>query len=191
MKVTLSHAAVELIKGDITRQEVDAIVTAANRRLTGGGGVDGAVHTAGGPALMEELSRRFPGGCSTGDAVATGAGKLRARFVIHAVGPSFIPQEEQWCAERLAQAYRNSLQLAAEQGCRSIAFPSISTGVFHYPTAEAARIALRTARDFLVAPGPLEPGPLELVRWVLFDDRTYDAYVDAAEEIFADFPREK
>jgi hypothetical protein len=95
---------------------------------------------------MEELSRRFPAGCSTGDAVATSAGKLRARVVIHAVGPSFIPQEKEWCAERLAQAYRNSLQLAAEHGCRSVAFPSISTGVFHYPTAEAARIALQTAR---------------------------------------------
>ncbi len=196
MKVTLSHATLELVKGDITRQEVDAIVTAANRRLAGGGGVDGAVHTAGGPAIMEELSRRFPAGCSIGDAVATGAGKLRARFVIHAVGPSFIPQEQQWCAERLAQAYRSSLQLAARQGCRSIAFPSISTGVFHYPTDEAARIALRTARDFLVTPSLLTPsllapGPLELVRWVLFDDRTYDAYVDAAEEVFAEFPRGK
>ena len=186
MRVSLGHAVVELVKGDITQQEVDAIVNAANQRLAGGGGVDGAIHEAGGPAIMEELRRRFPSGCSTGDAVATGAGGLRAKFVIHAVGPSYIPREQEWCAERLSQAYRKSFQLAAEHGCRSIAFPSISTGIFHYPTADAARIALRTARDFLVA-----GGPLQLVRWVLFDDRTYESFLDAAEEVFADLPREE
>ncbi len=184
MKVLLGHAVLELVKGDITHQEVDAIVNAANKRLAGGGGVDGAIHDAGGPTILEELRRRFPVGCSTGDAVATRAGRLRAKFVIHAVGPSYIPQEQEWCAEQLGRAYRNSFQLAAEHGCRSIAFPSISTGIFHYPTADAARIALRTARDFLLA-----GGPLQLVCWVLFDDRTYEAFVEAAEEVFADLPR--
>jgi O-acetyl-ADP-ribose deacetylase (regulator of RNase III) len=186
MKVSLGHTTIELVKGDITQQAVDAMVTAANKYLAGGGGVDWAIHNAGGPAVMEELRRRFPAGCSTGDAVATGAGKLPAKFVIHAVGPSYIPQEKEWCAERLSQAYRNSFQLAVEHGCRSIAFPSISTGVFHYPIADAARIALRTARDFLLA-----GASIKLVRWVLFDDRTYAAFVDAAEEIFKDFPRQE
>ena len=186
MKVSLGHTDIELVRGNIIRQAVDAIVTAANKHLAGGGGVDWAIHDAGGPAIMEELRRRFPAGCSTGDAVVTGAGKLQAKFVIHAVGPSFIPQEKEWCAERLRQTYQNSFQLAVEQGCRSIAFPSISTGIFHYPTADAAQIALGTARDFLRA-----AGPLKLVRWVFLDDRTYQAYVEAAEEVFADFPREE
>jgi O-acetyl-ADP-ribose deacetylase (regulator of RNase III) len=186
MKVSLGHAVLELVKGDITHEDVDAIVNAANQRLAGGGGVDGAIHDAAGPALMEELRRKFPAGCSTGDAVATGAGKLRAKFVIHAVGPSYLPHEHEWCAEKLRQAYRNSFQLAAEHRCRSVAFPSISTGVFRFPAADAARIALRTARDFLLADSTLES-----VRWVLFDDRTYEAFVAAANEIFSELPRQE
>ena len=186
MKVSLRHAVLELVKGDITHQQVDAIVNAANKRLAGGGGVDGAIHDAGGPAIMEELRRNFPVGCSTGDAVATRAGKLRAKFVIHAVGPVYTPQEQEWCAQQLSRAYQNSFRLAAEHGCRSIAFPSISTGVFRYPTADAARIALRTARDFLLA-----ASSLELVRWVLFDDKTYEVFVDAAEEVFWERSREE
>lgn len=186
MKILFQHAVLELVKGDITEQEVDAIVNAANQRLAGGGGVDGAVHDAGGPAIMEELRSRFPSGCPTGDAVVTSAGRLRARFVIHAVGPGYIPQEQEWCADRLSKAYLRSFQLAAEHGCRSIAFPSLSTGIFRYPTADAARIALRTARDFLVA-----GSPLELVRWVLFDDRTFDTFIDAAEELFGNLARKE
>jgi O-acetyl-ADP-ribose deacetylase (regulator of RNase III) len=185
IRTSVSHAVLELIKGDITAQEVDAIVNAANKRLAGGGGVDGAIHEAGGPSIMEELKRRFPGGCSTGDAVVTGAGALRAKFVIHAVGPGYDPHEQEWCADRLGKAYLKSFQLAAELGCRSIALPSISTGVFHYPTANAARIALRTAGDFL-----LTTSPLELVRWVLFDDRTFDAFADAVEEVLGDLARQ-
>jgi len=96
-----------------------------------------------GHAVLEELRRRFPGGGSTGDAIVTGAGKLRAKFVIHAAGPSYDPHEKEWCADRLTKAYRGSLQLASEPGCRSVAVPSISTGIFHYPTAESAQIALR------------------------------------------------
>ncbi|MGD0508827.1 MAG: macro domain-containing protein [Terriglobales bacterium] len=181
MRISLGHAVLELVQGDITAQEVDAIVNAANKRLEGGGGVDGAIHEAGGPSILEELRRRFPGGCSTGDAVVTSAGGLRAKFVIHAVGPGYDPCEKEWCADRLSHAYLGSLQLAAEQGCRSIALPSISTGIFHYPTTDAARIALRTARDFL-----LTSGQLELVRWVLYDDTTFNAFTDAAKEVFGD-----
>jgi O-acetyl-ADP-ribose deacetylase (regulator of RNase III) len=185
MRIPLERAVLELVRGDITEQDVDAIVNAANKRLAGGGGVDGAIHDAGGPTLMEELKSRYPGGCSTGDAVVTAAGLLKAKFVIHAVGPSYVPQEQQWCADRLTSAYRRSLELASEHGCRSVAFPSLSTGIFHYPTADAARIALRTARDFLAA-----PGSLELVRWVLFDDRTFEAFTDAAREVFGNLPAE-
>lgn len=186
MKVILPHATLELVKGDITHQEVDAIVNAANQHLAGGGGVDGAIHLAGGPSILEELTRKFPQGCSTGDAVATGAGRLRAKFVFHAVGPRYVPGKQDWCEERLREAYRNSFQLAAERRCRSIAFPSISTGIYRFPVADASRIALRTARDFMVS-----AGSVELVRWVLFDDATYQAFVGAAEDIFPDFRREQ
>jgi O-acetyl-ADP-ribose deacetylase len=185
MRISLDRAILELVKGDITEQEVDAIVNAANKSLAGGGGVDGAIHDVGGPTLMEELKSRYPGGCSTGDAVVTAAGQLKAKLVIHAVGPGYIPQEQQWCADRLASAYRRSLELASEHGCRSVAFPSLSTGIFRYPTADAARIALRTARDFLTV-----PASLELVRWVLFDDRTFEAFADAAREVLGDLPME-
>ncbi len=185
MRISLQHAVLELTKGDITLQEVDAIVNAANKRLAGGGGVDGAIHDAGGPTLLEELRHKYPAGCPTGDAVITAAGNLKAKFVIHAVGPGYIPQEQAWCADRLASAYRRSLQLAAEHGCRTVAFPSLSTGIFRYPVADAARIALRTGRDFLAS-----PGSLELVRWVLFDDRTYDAFIDAARDVLGDSPME-
>lgn len=185
MKISVGDSVIELVKGDITLQEVDAIVNAANKRLAGGGGVDGAIHDAAGPALMKELRQKYPAGCATGEAVVTGAGELKARFVIHAVGPSYIPQEQDWCAERLAGAYQRSLELAAEQGCGSVAFPSISTGIFHYPTADAARIALRTAREFLA-----KHRSLRLVRWVLFDDRTFEAFADAARQVCRDLPTE-
>lgn len=185
MKVSLPHAVIELVKGDITHQQTDAIVNAANARLAGGGGVDGAIHHAGGHAIMEELRRKFPAGCPTGDAVITGGGRLRVKFVIHAVGPIYSQPRQRDCAEQLSRAYRNAFLRAAEHGCRSVALPSISTGVYSYPASEAARIALRSARDFLMA-----GGPLELVRWVLFDDRTYQAFVDAAEEVFKDCPRQ-
>ena len=181
MKIPIGSAAIELVKGDITLQQVDAIVNAANKRLRGGGGVDGAIHDAGGPAILEELRANYPAGCQTGDAVVTGAGQLTAKYVIHAVGPSYIPQEQDWCADRLKAAYADSLRLAAEHNCRTVALPSISTGIFHYPAADAARIALTTARDFLAT-----PSSIEIVRCVLYDDRTYEAYRDAAGELFAD-----
>lgn len=177
MQVTIDGCTLELVKGDITKQEVDAIVNAANSRLAGGGGVDGAIHRAGGPSIMKELREKYPNGCPTGSAVITGAGNLKAKYVIHAVGPIYRGGTHGE-AEKLASAYRTSLQLAVQYECESVAFPSISTGAYRYPVDEAARIALRTVIDFLKS----EKKP-RLVRFVLFDDRTFDAYRNALEEL--------
>lgn len=162
-----------LVIGDITRVAVDVIVNAANSALAGGGGVDGAIHRMGGPSLMQELSaiRRQIGSCSPGSAVATGAGDLPARWVFHAVGPIFrggIHGE----AETLASCYRTCLRMAGEHQARSISFPSISTGAYGYPVAEAAQIALDVVTKFLQG---AEESPSE-VTFVLYDRRTYEAY---------------
>jgi O-acetyl-ADP-ribose deacetylase (regulator of RNase III) len=167
----------ELIQGDITAQEVDAIVNAANSALAGGGGVDGAIHRAAGPVLMQQTRERYPEGCPTGHAVATDAGRLKARFVFHAVGPV-------WRGggtgepTLLASAYRRCLELAAEQNCSSVAFPAISTGVYGYPKDLAAETSLTTAREFL-----LERGQPALVRFVLFDAGTFGAFARVLEAI--------
>jgi O-acetyl-ADP-ribose deacetylase len=174
------------VKGDITAHEVDAIVNAANKRLMGGGGVDGAIHEAGGPTILRELRRDYASGCSTGEAVVTAAGDLKAKFVIHAVGPVYDPGDQHWCVDALSRAYRRSLELAAERGCRSVALPSISTGIFRFPTEDASRIALGVARSFLA-----NPSSLELVRWVLYDDRTFDVFTRAAEELFPGMVKEE
>jgi O-acetyl-ADP-ribose deacetylase (regulator of RNase III) len=173
MATTINGRELELVLGDITAQEVDAIVNAANTALAGGGGVDGAIHRAGGPAIMEETRRLYPDGCPTGSAVITGAGKLRAKYVIHAVGPVWRggkAGEE----KLLASAYRTSLDLAAEQGCRSIALPALSTGAYRYPLNEAARIATNSASEFLVQLAP--DSPLRRVRFVLFSADALDAF---------------
>lgn len=157
----IAGTTIDLRLGNITHEAVDAIVNAANRSLLGGGGVDGAIHAAGGPAILEECRRI--GGCPTGEARITGAGRLPARHVIHAVGPVFRdggPED----AELLAAAYRNSLALAREHGLRRVAFPSISTGAYGYPIAAAARVALGTVASECRA----HPGSLDLVRFVLF-----------------------
>jgi O-acetyl-ADP-ribose deacetylase (regulator of RNase III) len=154
---------IELVQGNITLQEVDAIVNAANRGLRGGGGVDGAIHRAGGPEIMQEC--RHIGGCPTGSAVITGAGRLPARRVIHAVGPVYRGGASGE-GELLAGAYRRSLGLAVGHGLRSVAFPSISTGVYGYPIRDASRIALRTAVDYLRD----NPGVLNLVRLLAPND---------------------
>src|SRR5436190_18684764 len=130
--------SIEFIQGDITQVAVDAIVNAANSHLAGGGGVDGAIHRAGGPSILEEC--RKIGGCPTGSAVATGAGKLPARWVFHAVGPVYKGREKD--VEQLATCHLTSLDLAAEKGAKSVAFPAISTGAFGYPVAEASVIAV-------------------------------------------------
>jgi O-acetyl-ADP-ribose deacetylase (regulator of RNase III) len=162
-----------LVVGDITHQDVDAIVNAANTHLAGGGGVDGAIHRAGGPAIMAECNRirAENGGCPTGSAVATTAGKLAAKKVLHTVGP-YWNGGSRGEAELLAGAYRSSLELAASLGLRTIAFPSISTGVYRYPIHEAAEIALRTIRMVLEA----NPDAFDEVRMVLFSRADLDVY---------------
>src|SRR5262245_53446233 len=148
---------IELVQGDITRQATDAIVNAANTSLLGGGGVDGAIHRAGGPTILEECQRL--GGCPTGEARITTGGRLPSRFVIHAVGPVYRDGRHGE-PEMLASAYRRSLEVASEHALRSIAFPSISTGAYRFPIAAAARIALGTVSSFLEE----RPGVLEVVR---------------------------
>lgn len=160
----------ELVTGDITQQRLDAIVNAANSLLAGGGGVDGAIHRAGGPTIMAETRAKYPQGCPTGSAVLTGGGTLPARYVIHAVGPIWRGGHADE-ATHLAGAYRRSLELAVAQGCQSVAFPSLSTGAYRYPVALAAQTALTA----VVAYVGFQQQPA-LVRFVLFDPSTYDAY---------------
>ena len=177
MQVEINGQTLELQQGDVTRQEVDAIVNAANSQLAGGGGVDGAIHRRGGPAIMAETKAKYPDGCPTGSAVISGAGNLGARYVIHAVGPIWRGGN-QGEADLLASAYRRCLELSVEHECQSIAFPSLSTGAYGYPIDQAARVALRTAIDFLN-----EQGKPELVRFVLFDAGAYGAFSAALEEL--------
>lgn len=170
MKVQFGRSVIELVQGDITSQTVDAIVNAANGQLAGGGGVDGAIHRAAGPAVMEETKARYPLGCPTGDAVATGAGRLSARHIFHAVGPIWRGGREHE-SDLLRSAHRRCLQLAAKHDCASIAFPAISTGVYRFPVDLAAEHSLDETRSFLLA----HPDPLT-VRFVLFDAATYAAF---------------
>jgi O-acetyl-ADP-ribose deacetylase (regulator of RNase III) len=165
---------IELIQGDITEQQVDAIVNAANSGLMGGGGVDGAIHRAGGPTIMDECDaiRARQGGCPTGKAVATTAGKLPARWVIHTAGPVWQGGHRNEEA-RLAACYRNSLRLAEELGARSVAFPGISTGIYGFPKEPAARIAIAEVRAFLA-----EHALPEKVVFVCFDRGSYDLYAE-------------
>jgi len=158
-------ANIELVQGDITRIAADAIVNAANNSLAGGGGVDGAIHRAGGPAVMADLERRYGRGrfCPTGSAVVSEAGNLPATWVIHAVGPVWHGGAAGE-PELLASAYRTSLRLAAQLGASSVAFPSISTGVYGYPVDLAALIAIDTVSDVLA----MEPSSVERVTFVLF-----------------------
>lgn len=141
---------IELIKGDITQLHADAIVNAANSSLMGGGGVDGAIHRAGGPAILDECRRiaARQGGCQTGEAVITTGGDLPAKFVIHTVGPVWKGGNNQE-AEKLADCYRNSLKLAVENHCKTVAFPNISTGVYGFPKDQAADIAVKTVSEFI------------------------------------------
>ncbi len=169
---------IEIVQGDITRQQVDAIVNAANGSLLGGGGVDGAIHRAAGPELLAEC--RTLGGCATGDAKMTKAYRLPARHVIHTVGPVWNGGGSGEAA-KLAGCYRRSLELAQEAGLRSVAFPSISTGVYGYPVERAARVALAAVRDFL-----LEHALPEHVAMVCFSDADVGAYRRAAAEVLGD-----
>lgn len=168
--------AIDLFQGDITGFACDAMVNAANEALAGGGGVDGAIHRAGGPAIMEEC--RKIGRCPTGQAVATTAGKLPAKIVIHTVGPIWKGGQDSE-PELLAQAYRNSLSLASEAGCQHIAFPSISTGVYGYPIEQAAAVAMQTVKEFLD-----QPNQLRRITFVLFSKPDYEVYQKALFNIF-------
>lgn len=170
MKIRTEFLAV---RGDITKNHgVQAIVNAANTSLLGGGGVDGAIHRAAGPELLAEC--RLLGGCRTGEAKITKAYRLPCEYVIHTPGPIWHGGRSGE-RELLASCYRSCLELAAENGIRSIAFPSVSTGVYHFPLNEAVQIAVRTAEEFAAQ----HPGALDVIKWVLFDDVTWKAYADA------------
>jgi len=175
MKAEMNESTLEVVQGDITQQETAAIGNAANAALAGGGGVDGAIHRAGGPGIMTELKARYKG-CPTGSAVITGGGNLRAKYVIHAVGPRYSGSAKD--AELLSGAYRTSLELCTANKISSIAFPSISTGIYGYPVEEASRIALKTVADYLK-----DHPEIKLVRFVLFDSKTYQVYEEALKEL--------
>lgn len=177
MKTQIADTILELFQGDITKQDVDAIVNAANTSLAAGAGVCGAIREAGGAEIFAEC-RQFYKRCPTGEAVITGGGQLLARHVIHAVGPVYRDGHSGE-AELLAGAYRHSLRLAAENKLVSIAFPSLSTGIYGYPLDEAAPVALGTIADWLRS----QSHNLQLVRFVLFDDRTRDAFEAALREL--------
>jgi O-acetyl-ADP-ribose deacetylase len=183
MEFQVGKSTLQLIKGDITDIEAEAIVNAANSSLMGGGGVDGAIHRKGGPQILEECKRiratEWPDGLPTGKAVITSGGKLKAKFVIHTVGPVWLGGFHVE-AELLKQAYKNSLRLAVTRVLRSIAFPSISTGAYGYPVEDASRIAIRTVKEFLE-----KEDRLEKVIFVLFSDRDLEVYVESAKSILA------
>jgi O-acetyl-ADP-ribose deacetylase (regulator of RNase III) len=165
---------ITFVQGDITEQDVDAIVNAANHSLLGGGGVDGAIHRRGGPEILAECQKlredTYPDGLPTGQAVATSAGRLKARWVIHTVGPTYAESKDK--SQLLADCFRNSLKIADELDAGTVAFPAISTGVYRWPVDDAARIALETVRA--------SESRVDEVRFVLFDQRAYDAFTTQA-----------
>jgi len=171
MEARIGKAKLELLQGDITDQDTEAIVNAANRSLLGGGGVDGAIHRAAGPQLLAEC--RTLGGCQTGDAKITKGYRLKAKHVIHTVGPIYHSEGKR-APELLASCYRRSLELASENKLKSVAFPSISTGAYGYPLEEAAPIALKAVMDYLKS----HPD-IQWVRFVLFGNEAYHAYEKA------------
>jgi O-acetyl-ADP-ribose deacetylase (regulator of RNase III) len=180
MEIDFPHGKkLRLVIGDITKIRVDAIVNAANAGLRGGGGVDGAVHRAGGPAIMRELDsiRSTAGGCATGSAVVTGAGSLPARHVFHAVGPIYRDGMHGE-AQQLASCYRKCFELAEQHGARTISFPAISTGAYGYPLEEAAGVALETIASRLRSPDC----PVQDVLLILFDQGTYAVYARIAAD---------
>jgi len=177
----VGKAKICLVQGDITEMETDAIVNAANPSLMGGGGVDGAIHRKGGPKILEECKRiratEYPDGLPTGKAVITTGGNLKAKYVIHTVGPVWRDGNHGE-PELLAEAYSNSLKLAVSKGLKTIAFPSISTGAYGYPIEKACRVALKTVKDFLE-----KEDKLDKVVLVLFSKRDFEIYMEAAREI--------
>jgi len=175
MKATVHQSTLEVVQGDITQQDIEAIGNAANSALAGGGGVDGAIHRAGGPTLMSELKAKYKS-CPTGSAVITSGGNLKAKYVIHAVGPRYSGSPKD--PELLSSVYRKSLELCTQNKISSIAFPSISTGIYGYPVEDASRIALKTIMDYLK-----NHPEIKLARFVLFDSNTYSVYEGALKEL--------
>jgi O-acetyl-ADP-ribose deacetylase (regulator of RNase III) len=175
MENKINASTLVLVQGDITKETTDAIVNAANSRLAGGGGVDGAIHRAGGPAIMQECRRI--GGCPTGKAVITTAGNLKAKYVIHTVGPRYHDGTEGE-AQLLRSTYLESLKLASTKHLKSIAFPAISTGAYGYPLREAATIALQTVIEYLT-----EHQDITLVRFVLYDRTTYEIFAEKLQQL--------
>jgi O-acetyl-ADP-ribose deacetylase len=180
-KMIAAGRAIELVEGDITRIPVDAMANAANSALAGGGGVDGAIHRAGGPEIMRELDaiRARIGRCPTGGAVATGAGRLPAKFVFHAVGPVYRDGRHGE-PEALASCYRKCMALADERAVKRISFPAISAGIYGYPLEEAAEIAIRETAAWLARPDTT----VERVIFALFGRETYGAFTRALENMF-------
>jgi len=182
MEFKVGKATLQLVMGDITDVEVDGIVNAANSTLMGGGGVDGAIHQKGGPRILEECKRiretEWPDGLPTGKAVITSGGKLKAKYVIHTVGPVWFGGLHIE-AELLKQTYRNTLKLATSKGLKTIAFPSISTGAYGYPIEEASRIALVTVKAFIE-----KEERLDKVIFVLHSERDLEIYSVAAKTLF-------
>lgn len=180
IEISIGRSKIKLVQGDITDQETEAIVNAANPSLMGGGGVDGAIHRKGGPKILEECKKiritEWPEGLPTGKAVITSSGKLKARYVIHTVGPIWRGGNHDE-PKLLSDAYRNSLELAVNKGLKTMAFPSISTGAYAYPIEMASRIALKTVKSFLE-----ERGGLEEVRFVLFTNSDFKTYGEAIKE---------
>jgi O-acetyl-ADP-ribose deacetylase (regulator of RNase III) len=178
----IGKATVRLVRGDITEMETDAIVNAANPSLMGGGGVDGAIHRKGGPKILEECKKiraaEWPQGLPTGKAVITSAGNLKARHVIHTVGPIWHGGNRGEPG-LLVQAYQNSLRLAVAKGLKTVAFPSISTGAYGYPVEDACRVALEAVKEFLE-----KADKLGEVVFVLFSESALEVYSDKAEEVF-------
>jgi O-acetyl-ADP-ribose deacetylase len=175
MQLKINHAILEVVEGDITQQDTEAIVNAANEQLRVGGGVDGAINLAGGPEIQKE-ARRI-GYCPTGQAVITTGGNLKAKFVIHTVGPIYkngLSGEP----ELLASCYRESLKLASIRGIKSLAFPSIATGIYGYPLADAAKTALGAVKTYLQ-----DHPEIELVRFVLFGQQAFEAYAAALTKL--------
>ena len=181
MQVIVNRSKLTLIQGDITRQATDAIVNAANSSLMGGGGVDGAIHRAGGPAILEECKKIVArqGRLPTGKAVITTGGDLKAKHVIHTVGPIWHGGDRGE-ADLLASAYKESLTLAVTSGLKTVSFPSISTGAYGYPVDSAAEVALQTVVKFLE-----KKTPLQEVVFVLFDNRTCEVYIEELERLLS------
>ncbi|MFX0182059.1 MAG: O-acetyl-ADP-ribose deacetylase [Candidatus Hodarchaeota archaeon] len=178
MDVTVGTTTIRLIQGDITKEKTDVIVNAANTSLRGGGGVDGAIHRAGGPAILQECIEKYPNGCETGEARITSAGSMDAKWVIHTPGPIWRGGKE---GEKklLRNSYYNSLLLAKEYGARSISFPSISTGIYGYPIENASKVAISTVIDSL---SQIE---IQEVHFVLYSTKDYQIYKENLKEILS------